>query len=51
MEEVQVLYPTPEEFQVKVFVINMDGNWSDCGVGILIFLNNFEIVVCTDGND
>jgi hypothetical protein len=45
------LHPTPEEFQVKVFVINMDGNWSDCGVGVLIFLNNFEIAVCTDGND
>ncbi len=51
MEEEHVFYPTPEEFQVKVFVINMDGNWSDCGVGMLIFMNNFDIVVCTDGND
>jgi hypothetical protein len=45
------LYPTPEEFQVKVFVINLDGNWSDCGVGVLMFLDNYQIAVCTDGND
>lgn len=51
MEEELNIYPTPEEYQVKVFVINQDGNWSDCGVGVLIFLNNFEITVCTDGND
>lgn len=51
MEEEALMHPTPEEFQVKVFVINLDGNWSDCGVGMLIFLNTSEIVVATDGND
>lgn len=41
----------PDELKVKVFIINDDGNWSDCGIGTLIFINNTEIVVCSDDND
>lgn len=41
----------PDELKVKVFIINEDGNWSDCGIGTLIFLSMTEIVVCSDDND
>lgn len=41
----------PDELKVKVFVINEDGNWSDCGIGTLIFISNTEVVICSDDND
>lgn len=41
----------PDELKVKVFIINEDGNWSDCGIGTLIFLTKTEIIVCSDDNN
>ena len=41
----------PDEYIVKVFVINEDGNWSDCGVGKLIFLTHKDVVVCAEKHD
>jgi len=38
----------PMDLKVKLFVINEDGNWSDCGVGTLVFLSKYELIVCSD---